>query len=89
MKNIPSTHTEGKINTRSKYIFNLIKSVVLSTSMIISGTTLYQNEVDPASTQLARITNHDTEILFFGMNHIGSEEYYTSIKNKIESYYTK
>ncbi len=58
----------------------------VSLIIIIWGFAYYQNELSPAKMPVYTITNGEKQIVFHGMSHIGTENFYHNVKESIKKY---
>ncbi|MDD3646129.1 MAG: hypothetical protein PHH06_01845 [Candidatus Gracilibacteria bacterium] len=68
------------------YFILFVKKISLSLviiGLILTGFTYYQNEIEPAKMPEYTITNGDKTVIFQAMSHVGSEEFYQTIKENL------
>ncbi len=63
-----------------------VSGLLLSLIIIIWGFSYYQNEISPAKMPVYTITNGEKQIIFHGMSHIGTKDFYNRVKESIQYY---
>lgn len=63
-----------------------VASLFIAVIVIIWGFAYYQNEVSPAKMPVYTLTNGQKTIVFHGMSHIGTQNFYNQVQESIKKY---
>lgn len=63
-----------------------VASLFIAVIVIIWGFSYYQNEISPAKMPVYTLTNGEKTIIFHGMSHIGTQNFYHQVQESIKKY---
>ncbi|MBW7954585.1 hypothetical protein H3C61_02105 [Candidatus Gracilibacteria bacterium] len=73
-------------NVFLNYFLNRIVALIVTLFVIIGGFAYYENDISPATIPVYKITNGDKTVIFHGMSHIGTKDFYNKVKENIKKY---